>query len=99
MRHANDLPQKTTHIYENLGSNKYFLDVDNESIAPQRQLLSLFRLILGKIESKDQIDQIYSFCCDLAYSKSKNVNESLEYLDPKWDTILKEALKDLYYEA
>lgn len=99
MRHANDLPQKTTHIYQNLGGNKYYLEVDNGNISPQKQLFSLFKLILGKIETKNQIDQIYTFCCDTAYSKSKNVNESLEYLDPTWDTTLKEALKDLYYEV
>jgi len=99
MRHANDLPQKTIHIYQNLGSNKYFLDVDNGNAPPQKQLLFLFKLILGKLETKDQIDEIYSFFCDIAYDKSKNVNDKLKYISPEWDTILKEALKDLYYES
>jgi hypothetical protein len=99
MRHANDLPQKTMHIYQNLGNNKYFLDVDNKNISPQKQLLFLYKLIFGNIERKDQIEKTYWFCCDIAYDKTKNVRETLEYINPEWDTILKEALKDLYYEG
>lgn len=74
-------------------------DVDNGNTPPQKQLLFLLKLILGKIETTERINEIYLSCCDIAYDKSKKVNETLKYINPEWDTILKEALKDLYYEA
>ena len=97
MRRRKDLPQKTFHIYQSLGNYKYFLDVDNGD--PQKQLFFLYKLIFGRAETKDLIKDIYSFCCDVAYDKSKNVRETFEYINPEWDTILEEAINKFYYEA
>jgi hypothetical protein len=99
MRRANDLPQKTIHIYQTLGNHKYFLDVHHGDTPPQKQLLFLYKLILGSVETKELIKDIHSFCCDVAYDKSKNVKETFEFINPEWDTILEEALTKLYYEA
>lgn len=99
MRRANDLPQKTIHIYQTLGKHQYFLNVDHGDTPPQKQLLFLYKLILGHVETKELIKDIHAFCCDVAYDKSKNVRETFEYINPEWDTILEEALTKLYYEA
>jgi hypothetical protein len=98
MRRANDLPQKTIHVYQPIGNNRYALDVDNADASPEKQLFFLFKLIFGKIATNEQVENIYSFCCDMAYDKSKQVRESFEYINPEWDTILKDALRRLYYE-
>jgi hypothetical protein len=99
MRRANDLPQKTINIYQyqTPGNNKYFLDVDNQKIPAQKRLMFLCKLILGSIETNELVDSVHSFCCDVAYAKSKMVRESFEYINPDWDTILKDALRNLYY--
>ena len=97
MRRANDLPQKTKHIYVPLGKNRYFLDVERLGESPRPRLLILCRALLGRIENKETVDMIYEFLCDMAYDKSKLVRENLEFVTPEWDTVLRESLDEFYY--
>lgn len=94
MRRSNDLPQKTRHVYNNLGDNKYFLKVD--CIERDKNLLTLIKLVFGKIDSFGQKNKIYTFMTDLAYDKSKNIGGNNQYITPDWDQILENVLNECF---
>ena len=98
MRRAQDLPQKSKHIYDSTGGNRYYLEINAKGEEPKTKLKFLFSIILGKVKSKADIKNIHTFLCNLAYDKGKNVRESFEYIDPKWDSIIEDALDDFYYD-
>ena len=95
MRRSNELPQKSRHIYCNLGHNMYFLDIDNEE--RDKNLLFLMKLMFGKIDS-DSKEEIYSFMTDLAYDQSKNIGGNNQYVSPEWDQYLEDRLYDCYLD-
>lgn len=98
MRRAQDLPQKTKHIYVTAGNNKYYLDMITTIEKPKIKLKFLFSIIYGKVESKANIKNVHSFLCKAAYDQGKNVRESFEYINPDWDSIIEDALNDFYYD-
>jgi hypothetical protein len=98
MRRAQDLPQKTKHIYDSAGSYRYYLDIDKTGEESKTKLKFLFSILLTKVESKADIKTIHSYLCKSAYDHGKNVRESFEYIDPSWDSIIEDALDDFYYE-
>ncbi len=98
MRRAQDLPQKTKHVFEFAGNSRYYLDMNSTGKEQKIKLIFLFSIIYSKIESKADIKNIHSFLCKSAYDKGKNVRESFEYIDHEWDTIIEESLNDFYYE-
>lgn len=97
MRRSRDLPQKTKHIFVFVGNSKYYLDIENEE---RRNIILkfLFSIIFGKIESKTALNEIHSFLCKMAYDQGKNVRENFDFINDAWDSILKEALDDLFYD-
>jgi len=97
MRRVNNLPQKTKHIYKSMGGNKYYLDIDKASNTTKMRLIFLFRIVIGNIESKDQIKRIHSFLSDIAFDKGKYVRDNFVYINPEWDGVLREALDELYF--
>ena len=98
MRRAQSLPQKTKHIYEPAGNNKYYLDIGPTDEDPKIKLKYLFSIVFSKVESKADIRNIYSFLCKSAYDEGKNVRESFEFINPEWDSIIEDALDDFYYD-
>jgi hypothetical protein len=97
MRRANDLPQKSKHIYEMAHGNKYYLGIIGEGDYSKQKLSFLFSIIFRKVESKEDIMNIHSFLCNFAYDEGKNVREDFEYINPDWDSIILDALNEFYY--
>jgi len=97
MRRANDLPQKTKHLYKIVGNNTYYLDLLNSVEKSKAKLEFLFSIIFGHVESREDLKDILSFLSQLAYDRGKNVRESFEYIDQEWDSIIRDALDDFYY--
>lgn len=97
MRRSQELPQKTRHIYVASGDYRYFLDIDNGTSESKLRLKFVFQLIYGKIDNRSDVRNEHIFLSNLAYDYGKNVRESFEYINPEWDTVLKEALEDFYY--
>lgn len=98
MRRANDLPQKSQHIYQKTGSNVYYLDIDRPEVIPGENLQFLFELIIGDVGSIELINNIYTYLCDIAYDKGKNVRNNLDNINPEWDSILKDALDEFIFK-
>lgn len=97
MRRARDLPQKTKHIFVFVGNSKYYLDIGSEE---RRKIILkfLFSIIFGKVESKTALNDIHSFLCKMAYDQGKNVRENFDFINDEWDSIIKDALDDFYYD-
>jgi hypothetical protein len=97
MRRAQDLPQKSKHVYSIPGNYNYFLELNKEE-EPSIRLKFLFSIILIKLNSKSDIDEIYTFLSTSAYNKAKNVRSDFDFVNPDWDSIIKKALTDFYYD-
>jgi hypothetical protein len=97
MRRANDLPQKTKHLYRIEGNNTYYLDLLDTAEKSKGKLEFLFSIIFDQVESREELRDILSFLSQLAYDRGKNVRESFEYIDQEWDSIIRDALDDFYY--
>ena len=96
MRRANDLPQKTKHIYCNLGKNKYFLDIATED--REKKLKFLIKIIFGKADNNELLSEAYSFMTNMAYDNNKNINGDIEFISPEWDQLLDDCLKEIYLD-
>ncbi len=94
MRRAQSLPQKTRHLYKPEGNYKYYLNIINK---PSQNLKFLFSIIFPSITSQNELDEIYSFLCKIAYDKSKLVRDNFEFINPEWDTLIQESLDEFYY--
>lgn len=98
LRRAQDLPQKTRHIYQNERDYRYYLNICQDVENANGKLRTLISLIYKQIASKKEIKEILSFLNDIAYNQGAIVSESLEYINPDWDSILEEALLDFYFD-
>lgn len=97
MRRAQDLPQKTKHIYVATGNYRYFLNINTPSEETRTKLQFLISAIYAKFDTKSDVNREYSFLCNLAYDHGKNVLSNLDLINPEWDSIIGEALNNYYY--
>lgn len=98
MRRANDLPQKTKHIYKTLGNNRYYLDIDNKQEDPQKKLLFLLSIIFNKKEIQDIREDLFKFLRNLSYDMGIKVRNNILYINPEWDRIVEKTIDELYYQ-
>jgi hypothetical protein len=99
MRRANELERKSKHIYQKTGNNQYFLKLFENEKYNNKLLIYLFKLIFNKTDSLDTVNKIYDFCCDLAYDQGMKVRSNFDFIDPSWDSKLKDALQEFLYQT
>lgn len=98
MRRTDSLRKKTQHIFIPIGNKKYYLDISENDKLSIPKLKRLLILIFESIDEKNILSDITNFCNEIAYKKSKYVKTDFMYIEPKYDVIIKEALKQIYFE-
>jgi len=97
MRRANNLPQKTRHIYQTGRNYQYYLNIPTDFNEAEEKLEILFRLIFDEIKSLIEIEEIHKFLCNSAFEKSVKLISDFDYISPEWDRIMQSALERMYY--
>jgi hypothetical protein len=93
-RHTDALPKKTGGLFKAVGKQKYFLDLFKEEIAKEN-LIYLLKQILGeKILSMKEINDIDTFCRDIAHNKNIFIFNAKEHIfsKPEVDEVIRDAL-------
>jgi len=94
-RHTDKLPKLTKGIFKAPGGQKYFLDISNDANIFKEQLKYLFELIIGTSKiSYSEIDEMYTFCCDIANKKNIYVFDPIKHIfsKSKYDEIMRDVL-------
>jgi len=99
MRRAYHLPKKTKHIYQICGNYRYYLDILSDPMTEKRKLAFLFGLIFDEIDSIIEVESIHEFLSDLAYDNSASTLENFDFIVPRWDNKIQEALEKFYYKV
>jgi len=94
-RRLTDFPKKTNFIYKFDKNLKYWLEMP-ESEKEFKEIIALFlSLIFGEKLIYQNLDLINEFCGKIAQNKSVFVFVDItkhKYLDPKYDSLIKEAM-------
>jgi hypothetical protein len=98
MRRANNLPQKTKHVYQNTGNKNYFLDIENGNASPEYYLSFLIKLIFKPFSDTSMITKTHDFLSNIAFDEAKKVTDNLMYISPEWDTVVKSSLDNFFLE-
>lgn len=96
MRRANHLPRKTQHIFISLSNSKYYLDIAEKEELSKSRLKRLFEQIFERVDEVDFLKEIFKFCNDIAYEKSKYVKEDFMFIESKYNEVIKDVLKQIY---
>lgn len=94
-RRANELPKKTKGIYKTLGNQKYFLDIYQGNKLSKENLKYLVNLLFeDKKLTISNLEDLYSFCCDIAHNSSIYVFDTVKHIfsKPEFDEIVRESL-------
>lgn len=96
-RHTDELPKKTRGLFKAIGKQKYFLDVSKDSEISKDSLGFLFKQIFeSKVLSLTEINEIDTFCQEIAFTKNIYVFDPREHIfsKPEYDEIIRETLLD-----
>ena len=93
MRRVNDLPKKTHLIYNFTGKKEYYLDI-SKNTDKVSQLMFLFGLVLDGNNDPTLLDEIKTFCNNLAYDKTKFVSD-LTKLTKEYDDLIHSSIRSL----
>ena len=94
-RRLTDFPKKTNFVYKFDKNLKYWLEMPDSEKEFKEVMASLFPLIFDEKLSYENLDAILAFCRKIAQSKSVFIFGDItkhKYLDPRYDSWLKEAL-------
>ncbi len=96
-RHTDELPKKTRGLFKAIGKQKYFLDISKDSEISKESLGFLFKQIFeSKVLSLTEINEIDTFCQEIAFTKNIYVFDPREHIfsKPEYDEIIRETLLD-----
>lgn len=96
IRHNINLSPKIKGIYHSLGSQKYYLDIYNDSQISKDKLSYLFwKVFNGKLDS-ESLGDVAEFCSKMSNDMSIYVFDLDNHIfsTPKYDLLIKDCLKD-----
>jgi hypothetical protein len=96
MRRRNDLPIKTNQLFCFIGNSKYYLNLWQNDRLELNSLKYLFKLIFNEISDFETALNIANFCIDIANDNAKFVITSYHFIDPKYDEIIRNVIKEIY---
>lgn len=96
MRHRNELPIKSNHIFRNDGQSTYYLDLCEQDEINLNKLKFTFKLIINEINDLDFLKEIVTFCNEIAKNKAKYVVNDYRFLNPKYDEIIHKVIKEIF---
>lgn len=95
-RHTDSVPKRTKGIFKTLGrKQKYYLDLFDGHELSKDGLSYLFEQIFNnKHLSYSQLEELYEFCCDVAYNKNIYIFDSHEHIfsNPIYDEVIRDVL-------
>ncbi|MFW6026291.1 MAG: hypothetical protein ACOCRX_08105 [Candidatus Woesearchaeota archaeon] len=98
MRRLNSLYKKSGHLFINDGKKKYYLDiVSNENIDTKR-LKHAFKLVFTSLSDYGSTLIIGDFCNETANEMAKEVESNYQFINPNYDEIIEDTLKEFYRE-
>jgi hypothetical protein len=102
MRHTNDLPIKSEHIFNNPGGKlgkTYWLDLSKDGNFIKVKFIHLLNLIFGEIKSFPEIQEINDELNLLAHNHAKLVIKDFKFIKSSYDELIYESLKKFFLKV
>ena len=99
MRHTNDLPIKSDHIFNSPGGKlgkTYWLGLYEEDRFIEIKLFYLAKQIFGKIDNAAELQDIKNELNSIAHTCAKLVIRNFEFISSDYDDLIYEAIKSFY---